>query len=75
MELRSWFEGVTIEEVDLPFLSDFDSNPAQMIEDGNKVYAIKGREWLGFIVGGIVSTREDDDKFFAPSGLISEAGK
>jgi hypothetical protein len=75
MELRSWFDGVTIEEVDVAFLKDFDSNPAQMIEPGNKVYAVKGHEWLGFIVGGIVSTREDDGEFFGPSGLISEAGK
>lgn len=75
MELRFWFEGVTIEEVDAAFLNDFDSNPAQMIEPGNKVYAIKGRGWLGFIVGGIVSTQEDNGEFFAPSGLIAEDGK
>jgi len=75
MELRSWFEGVTIEEVDPTFLRDFHSNPAQMIEPGNKVYSIKGREWLGFIVGGIVSVREDDGEFFAPSGLILEPSK
>ncbi len=70
MELRSWFEGVTIEEIDAAFLEDFHSNPAQMIESGNKVYSIKGHEWLGFIVGGIVSFREDDGEFFAPSGLL-----
>jgi hypothetical protein len=75
MELRSWFEGVTIEEVDATFLRGFRSNPAQMIEPGNKVYFIKGRDWLGFIVGGIVSVREDDGEFFAPSSLIPEETK
>jgi hypothetical protein len=75
MELRSWFEGLTIKEVDAIFLKGIRSNPTEMMEQGNKIYSITGREWLGFIVGGIVSVREDDGEFFAPSGLIPEATK
>ena len=70
MEARCWFDGITIEEVDATFLKGFRSNPAKMIEPGNRVYSLKGGEWQGFVVGGIVLTKEDDEEFFAPSGLM-----
>ena len=71
MELRSWFESIAIEEVDIAFLKDFHSRPAQMIEHGNKVYSLKGADWQGFIVGGIVAVKEDDGDFSAPGELLS----
>jgi len=72
MELRCWFESLTIEEVDPLFLKEFHSNPAQVIEEGNKVYSIQGREWRGFVVGGVVSFKEDGGELFAPSGLTAD---
>ncbi len=42
-----------IEEVDATFLEGFRSNPAQMMEHGHKVYALRGVGWRGFILGGI----------------------
>ncbi len=70
MEIRSWFDGVTIEEVDQDYLSGFRSNPVDMIEPGNKVYSIIGTGWHGFVVGGILSAREDEGEYMAPSGLM-----
>jgi hypothetical protein len=52
MEMRVWFKGITIEEVDDPkFLVDQHSKPADMIEPGNKTYALISGGWRGFIVG------------------------
>ncbi len=70
MEIRTWFEGLTIEEVDATFLEGFRSNPAQMMEHGHRVYALRGVGWHGFILGGIVSFKEDDGDYYAPSGLM-----
>jgi hypothetical protein len=70
MELRSWFEGLVIEEVDAIFLQGVRSNPIELIEKGNKVYSLRGNRWSGFIVGGIVSFKEDDGEYMTPSGLI-----
>jgi hypothetical protein len=71
MEIRSWFTGLTIEEVGADFLKSFASNPAQMVEPGNKIYALRGIGWQGFIVAGIVSSKEDNDEFAAPSRLVA----
>ena len=72
MEMRCWFDGLTIEERDPSFLSEFGSSPADLMEEGNKVYSVRGRDWRGFIVGGIVSFEEDDGEFVAPSGLLAD---
>ncbi len=71
-ELRFWFDGITIEEVDMTYLRDYDSRPVEMMEHGNRVYALKGRGWNGFIVGGGVLYNEDDKINTAPSALIGE---
>jgi hypothetical protein len=70
LEVRCWFDGLTIEETDVDFLKDFHSNPAQMIEPGNKIYLLKSRDWFGFIVGGIMRTHEDDGEPFEASKLV-----
>jgi hypothetical protein len=73
MEVRVWFKGITIEEVDdLNFLEDQRSRPAEMIEPGNKAYALISHGWRGFIVGGIVRFKEDDGELFGPSALVPD---
>jgi hypothetical protein len=72
MEMHCWFDGATIEEVEVDFLAGLQSNPAEMIEPGNRVYAVRGTGWTGFIVGGIVRTLEDDGNALDPSGLTGE---
>jgi hypothetical protein len=72
MEIRAWFKGIKVEEVDDPeFLSDRPSKPAEMIEPGNKIYALASTAWQGFIVGGTVTFKEDDGDMFGPSALVS----
>ena len=70
MEIRAWFEGVKIEEVGPEFLQPRSSNPAEMIEPGNKVYSLSGVGWSGFVVAGIMQLKEDEEEFLAPSALI-----
>jgi len=61
METRAQFKGIRIEEVDDPqFLDGQRSKPVEMIEPGNKTYALVSAGWRGFIVGGIVRFKEDD---------------
>jgi hypothetical protein len=72
MEIRVWFQGITIEEVDdLNFLADQPSRPAEMIEPGNKTYAQISDGWRGFIVGGIVQFKDDTGELFGPSALVT----
>jgi len=74
METRAQFKGIRIEEVDDPqFLDGQRSNPAEMIEPGNKIYALVSAGWRGFIVGGIVRFKEDDGELFGQSALVSDA--
>jgi len=69
-EIRSWFEGFEITEEGQEYLREFRSNPIEMIEPGNKVYALRGCSWQGFIVGGILLTQEDDGEFMDRSSLL-----
>lgn len=74
METRAHFKGISIEEVDDPqFLDGQRSNPAEMIEPGNKIYALVSAGWRGFIVGGIVRFKEYDGEIFGQSALVSDA--
>jgi hypothetical protein len=70
IEIRSWFDGIEILEVQSDYLREFRSNPIEMLESGNRVYALRGNGWQGFIAGGIVSTHEDEGEFSAPSKLM-----
>jgi hypothetical protein len=72
LEIRSWFEGIEISQVDRNYLRDFPSNPIEMMEIGLQVYALTGRGWNGFVVGGNLYLHEDDADFMAPSSLMSE---
>jgi hypothetical protein len=73
MEVRCWFDGISIEEVDPDYLAPFKSNPIELLEPGNRVYSLRGSNWQGFVLGGSVFTNEDDREFRAPSDLWSMA--
>ena len=72
MEVRAWFDGIRIDEVGADYLEAFQSHPQEMMEKGNKIYSLTGSNWQGFIVGGIISTLEDEGDYMAPSGLLSK---
>jgi hypothetical protein len=71
MEIRSWSEGFEVALVDQNYLSDFRSCPLEMIEQGLKVYAISGKGWTGFILGGNLCVHEDEADFMAPSAFAA----
>ena len=70
MEIRSWFEGIEIRQVDHGYLQGFPSNPTDLIEEGLNVYALSGRGWQGFILGGRLLVHEDEADMMAPSALL-----
>jgi len=72
MDIRSWFDGIEIIETNIDFIKQFPSNPKTTIEPGNKIYALYGADWLGYIVAGIVSIGEDDKDFNEKSRLLEE---
>ena len=71
MEIRSWFEGLEIALVDQDYLGDFRSRPAEMMEPGLNIYAISGKGWQGFVVGGKLCVHEDEAGFTAPSAFAA----
>jgi hypothetical protein len=71
MEIRSWFEGFEIALADQDYLRDFRSRPAEMMEPGLNAYAISGKRWQGFIVGGKLCVHEDEADFTAPSAFAA----
>jgi hypothetical protein len=71
MEIRSWFEGFEIALVDQDYLRDFRSRPAEMMQPGLNAYAISGKGWQGFIVGGNLCVHEDEADFTAPSAFAA----
>ena len=73
LEIRTWFEGLRIEEEGNPeFLKDQLSKPARMIEPGNKIYSLSSSGWKGFVIAGSVRFIEDSGELFGPSSLVSE---
>jgi hypothetical protein len=52
VEIRCWFDGLSILKVDADYLRNAPSRPFELIEHGNQVYALNGNGWTGFIVGG-----------------------
>lgn len=75
LEIRSWFEGIEIIEVEPSFLNDFPSKPIDMLDVGLKVYALLGTGWRGFVVGGGVFFHEDNAGFMEPSALLPKIGE
>ena len=70
MEMRSWFDGVEIEEVDPSCLGSRNAKPAGMVEPGNRAYIVRGGNWDGYIIGGLVRTHEDEQEYMDKSALI-----
>ena len=70
VELRAWTEGLVVEEVDAGAVAEATSRPADLIEPGNRVYAVRGSGWEGFIVGGTMHTVEDDTEEMEPTKLL-----
>ncbi len=64
MEIRVWFTGIHIQEVELARLANRLSRPAGMFEAGLKAYLLSSSEWEGFVLGGSLHTAEDDGSFF-----------
>ena len=71
LECRTEFENLTIEEVGPEFLDGVRSKAREVIEPGNKVYSLTSGDWIGYVVGGIVTQCEDEEDFFAVSRLLS----
>ncbi len=71
IECRTVFDGLIIEEVDPSFLNSAGTKARDVIEPGHKVYKLMCEDWVGYVVGGIVSQSEDNEEFFEPSGLIN----
>jgi hypothetical protein len=70
VEIRSWFTGAKIEEVNYDFLNNYPAKPCDMIEVGNKIYAIIGDGWRGYVVGGVTSSIVDEGSPADPSALL-----
>jgi hypothetical protein len=71
LEIRAWFDGLEITEVDRDYLDGFRSNPLEMLEQpGLKVFALDGKGWQGFVVAGGVLLHEDEADFMDPSELL-----
>lgn len=70
MELRVWTDGLLIEEVEAAHVANMRSRPTALLEPGNRVYALKGDGWEGYVVGGVLSTAEDDKEIGESSSLI-----
>jgi hypothetical protein len=72
LEIRSWFEGFEIFEVDRDYLRNFRSKPIEMVQVGLSVYALSGAGWQGFVLGGKLFVQEDDAEFMDPSALLPD---
>ena len=57
LEIRCSFRGMKIESADMDYLKGFRSNPAETVEPGNRIYALRGSDWEGYIVGGLFACR------------------
>jgi hypothetical protein len=44
-----------------------------MMEVGLNAYAISGKGWQGYIVGGNLCVHEDEADFAAPSALLQQS--
>ena len=75
MEIRGYFEGIEIREESRCVLEKFASNPSRLYEDGLKVYQLRGRDWNGYILAGIMQTHEDQCDALEPSALMANRHK
>jgi len=66
MEIRSRSTGLSIEEVDPAVLAGRASRPDQTLEHGHKVFLLRGEDWEGYVIGGVVLVSEDQKEFMEP---------
>src|SRR5258708_34349971 len=53
LEIRMWFNGLTVVKQGVDYLDRFASKPAEMLEPGLQVYELQSSDWRGYILGGI----------------------
>jgi hypothetical protein len=71
VELRMWFDSLSIEEVEPSLLKDLPAHPTELIESGNRCFVLKSLGWQGYIVGATVFYHEDELNFWDPTPLLS----
>lgn len=69
MELRAWSDGLKIEASNSTTFSDSPTNPTMMIENGLRVYTVKGTGWSGFVVAARLVHKEGTSAPKTPGGL------
>jgi len=72
IEIRFWFDGLSVIERDLDYLAQFASKPTEMMEIGLKVYELRSTAWRGYVVGGIFRSVEARPGKLYESPLIGE---
>ena len=61
LELRVWLKGLRIEDLDPSAIANRPSAPLGVFEHGNRAYRVVSQDWEGWIVGGIVTVREEPE--------------
>jgi hypothetical protein len=69
MELRSVFNSISIEESNKLVIQDRKSRPLEILNDDDKVYIIKDKDWEGFVIAAAVFWQEDDKEYYDQSTL------
>lgn len=69
-EFRTWMDGVTIQEVALEALADWESKPLALAEPSHRAFLLIGSDWRGYVLAGTVNVLEDDGDPKARSPLL-----
>ena len=59
VEMRMWFEGLSIRESDLIDGEDFASKPTEMHEIGLRFFLLRGATWSGYVLAGSATVHEE----------------
>jgi hypothetical protein len=70
LEVPAWMDGLIIEETTPAYTENRPSKPNKFIETGIKVYKLRGEEWEGYVIAGIVKVQEDNGELMTPSALM-----
>lgn len=71
MELPTFMrDGLSIEKVGADYLNEFRSNPRARMEIGHQVYSLRGNDWEGYVLGGIMMSDESDGDERGQSNLV-----
>jgi len=72
LEIRMWFNGLTVVKQRVDYLDRFASKPEEMLEHGLQVYELQSADWRGYILGGICKTNQYPSDTMYDSQLIGE---